>query len=96
MNALSIVNRVPAQMRMVCTDVLSACHTASAALNSYRSRSDEDSRFSAPVLIALGILSSLMMAFPLLLKRYFTRLDPDEGRYCVNLPPAALNLHRRV
>jgi hypothetical protein len=63
-NALSKVNRVHAQMHVAFAGILSACHAAFAALDSYRTRSDEDSRFSPAVLIGLGILSSLMMAFP--------------------------------
>jgi hypothetical protein len=54
-------------MRKAFAGILWGCHTAVAALNSYCSRFDYDGRFSAGVVIALGILSSLMMAFPLLL-----------------------------
>jgi hypothetical protein len=66
-NALSKINRVPAQMREAFAGIRSACHAAFAALNSCRFRFDEHGRFSATVLIGLGILSSLMMAFPLFL-----------------------------
>ena len=65
--ALLTVNRVHAQMRKAFAGTLSRYHTAVGGLNSCRSRFD-GSRFSAAVVIALGILSSLMMAFPLLLK----------------------------
>jgi hypothetical protein len=43
-------------------------YAAVAAPDSGRSRFDGGGRFSAAVVIGLGILSSLMMAFPLLLK----------------------------
>ena len=67
MNALSRINRVPAQMRKAFAGTLLARHAAFAALDSCRFPFDEDSRFSATVLIGMGILSSLTMAFPLFL-----------------------------
>jgi hypothetical protein len=68
--ALLKVTRVHAQMCKAFAGILSGCHTAVGALYSGCSRFDEDSPFSAAVLIALGILSILMMAFPLLLNLY--------------------------
>jgi hypothetical protein len=65
-SALLTVNRVHAQMRKAFAGILSRYHTAVGDLNSYCSRF-HDSRFTAAVVIALGILSSLMMAFPCLL-----------------------------
>jgi hypothetical protein len=59
--------RVHAQMRKAFAGVLSRSHAAVAAVISCCSRFDEDGRFSPAVLIVLGILSGLMMAFPLLL-----------------------------
>jgi len=59
--------RVHAPMRKAFAGVLSRSHAAVAAVISCCSRFDEDGRFSPAVLIVLGILSDLMMAFPLLL-----------------------------
>jgi hypothetical protein len=50
-------------MRKTFAGILWGCHTAVAGLNSCCSRFDDDGRFSAALVIALGILSSLMMAF---------------------------------
>jgi hypothetical protein len=66
-DALSKINRVPAQMHEAFAGTRSACHAGLAALKFRGSRSGRDNRFSTPVVIALGILSSLMMAFPLIL-----------------------------
>ena len=60
MSALLKFNRVHAQMPKA---LVSGCHRAVAALNSCCSHS----RFSAAVVIAMGILSSLMITFPLFL-----------------------------
>jgi len=49
-----------AQMRKTFAGILWGCQTAVAALNFCCSRFDDDGRFSAAVVIALGILSSLM------------------------------------
>jgi hypothetical protein len=54
---------VHAQMRKAFAGILSRCYRPVAALKSCC----EDSRFSAAVVIALGILSSLLMAFPIFL-----------------------------
>jgi hypothetical protein len=54
---------VHAQMRKAFASILSRCYTAVAGLKSCC----EDSHFSADVVIALGILSSLLMAFPIFL-----------------------------
>jgi hypothetical protein len=54
-------------MRKAFAGIRLSCHAAVAVLNSCCSRFDEDGRFPPAVLIVLGILSGLMMAFPLLL-----------------------------